>query len=383
MKSDFVFTSNYIELLADQIVRQGYELYVYDFRQRKLMDFKLKKVKVYFPIFNFIDKTPLRIISNFLTFIYFSVKNKNNFDIVHVLYIRPEFFLLKYFVKQIGKKLVLSIFGSDISVGSRFKSFFKGIFYSADQIHCQNPEIYEKFLNIYIPNEHRELMIQKRNIIEYPVESLKILSTETNLNRINKLKAIYNISNDDILILCGTTARIELEQLYPLVKALKKSSIIKMSNIRIIFPLTYGGKSNVTQRFKEFVYLNIKNKDKIIFIENYLDLKDILALRDMTDIFINVRLHDQLVTSMIEALYCKSYVITGDWLPYNILKENKFFYYSVKNIDDISNLLPDIINHRINKKHLKELNNNRSIIMDLWNPDDMIIKWNKFYSRLL
>ena len=116
-------------------------------------------------------------------------------------------------------------------------------------------------------------MIQKRNIIEYPVESLKILSTETNLNRINKLKAIYNISNDDILILCGTTARIELEQLYPLVKALKKSSIIKMSNIRIIFPLTYGGKSNVTQRFKEFVYLNIKNKDKIIFIENYLDLK--------------------------------------------------------------------------------------------------------------
>ena len=43
-------------------------------------------------------------------------------------YIRPEFFLLKYFVKQIGKKLVLSIFGSDISVGSRFKSFLKGYF---------------------------------------------------------------------------------------------------------------------------------------------------------------------------------------------------------------------------------------------------------------
>ena len=79
----------------------------------------------------------------------------------------------------------------------------------------------------------------------------------------------------------------------------------------------------------------------------------------MTDIFINVRLHDQLVTSMIEALYCKSYVITGDWLPYNILKENKFFYYSVKNIDDISNLLLITINHRINKKHLKELNNNK------------------------
>ena len=48
MKSDFVFTSNYIELLADQIVRQGYELYVYDFRQRKLMDFAKKSESVLF-----------------------------------------------------------------------------------------------------------------------------------------------------------------------------------------------------------------------------------------------------------------------------------------------------------------------------------------------
>ena len=138
---------------------------------------------------------------------------------MHVLYIRPEF-LLKYFVKQIGKKLVLSIFGSDISVGSRFKSFFKGYFILLIRFIVKTLKYMKNFLtSIFLMS--RELMIQKK-YNEYPVESLKILSTETNLNRINKLKAIYNISNDDILILSGTTARIELEQLYPLVKALKK-----------------------------------------------------------------------------------------------------------------------------------------------------------------
>ena len=40
-----------------------------------------------------------------------------------------------------------------------------------------------------------------------------------------------------------------------------------MSNIRIIFPLTYGGKSNVTQRFKEFVYLNIRIKIKLFLLK--------------------------------------------------------------------------------------------------------------------
>ena len=383
MKSDFVFTSNYLELLANNTLEQGHELYVYDLRQRKLMDFQSMKTKKYFSFLNFFDNSIFRIPINILTFIYFSLKNKKKYDLVHVLFIRSEYFLLKFFVKNLGVKLALSIFGSDLEVGSKWKVYFKKLFYFADQIHCQNPQIYEKFLNRYIPIEKRELIIQKKNIIEYPIESLKILSNTNNSINENEIRSKYNLNINDIIVFCGTTARLNLEQSYKLASVLSKSDIINLKNLKIIFPLTYGGNKNEINNFKKFILKDLNFKNKIILIEKYLSIKDILAFRKITDIFINVRLHDQLVTSMIEAFYCKSDVITGNWLPYDIFKKNNFFYHSLDEIEEISSLLPTVIEARMNKQNVNELNNNRNIIMKLWNPEKMTIEWNQFYNKLL
>ena len=383
MKSDFIFTSNYVELLASNLINHGYELYVYDFRMRKLMDFQSKKIKKYFSIFKIFDDSFLRIPVNILAFIFFSLRNKKNFDIVHVLYIRSEFFLLSHFVKKIGKKLALSIFGSDLEKGSSWKVYFTKLFHLADEIHCQNPQIYDKFLDKYIPMNSREIINQKKNIIEYPIESLKILSKRNHLIDQNYIEKEYSLDENEIIIFCGTTARFDLEQSYSLVRAIKKSNIIKKYNLKIIFPLSYGGNMRDIKKFKKFVISNLILKEKIIFIDRYLTICQILALRKITDIFINVRLHDQLVTSMLEAFYCKSYVITGDWLPYDILKENNFFYFSISKINEIINLLPKIIDSKINNEDIDKLVENTKITMNLWNPENMTVEWNEFYKKML
>ena len=124
MKDDFIFTSNYIDCLAKKLISDGYQLEVYDFRKRKLMNFEDRSIISYYPSLNFLDKTPLRLFTNSVVFLFFCIKNKKVYDVVHILYVRTEFLFLHYFIKRISKKIIVSIFGSDINKNYRLKKYF-------------------------------------------------------------------------------------------------------------------------------------------------------------------------------------------------------------------------------------------------------------------
>ena len=66
MKDDFVFTSGYTDLLAKRLILDGHSLDVYDFRKRKLMNINDKVLITYFKNFNLLDKTPFRLLTNFI-----------------------------------------------------------------------------------------------------------------------------------------------------------------------------------------------------------------------------------------------------------------------------------------------------------------------------
>lgn len=381
MKDDFVFTANYTELIANMLLEEGYELHIYDFSSRKLHNFSSRNIEVICKWVNIFDKTFLRFVINFFCLVAFCIKYKNKYDIIHVLYVRIEYLFASHLISSLGSKLVLTIFGSDINYFVNVQRVFNSLYLKSDIIHTTITETLINFSKRFSSNKLRRKILNKSITMCMPLASLNIINSEQNADFVSGVFAKYKISGNDIIIVCGNTAEIKLEQLYLLVKTLSKTQINTIQEIKFFFLMTYGGNARKTSNFKKYICKALKSR-KVIIIDEYLPLNELMVLRIRTDIFINVRKEDQLAGSMIEALFCNSDVITGDWLPYGVLKDNGIFYHPITKIRDVSVILPIIINERIAKINYGKLQANSELIMHLWGPEKALNNWRVFYNSL-
>ena len=382
MKDDFDFGSNYIDCLAKKIISDGYQLEVYDFRKRKLVNFDNKSVECYYPILNFLDKTPIRLFTNFIVFLIFCIKNKNSYDVTHILYVRAEFLFSHYFIRRLGKKLIVSIYGNDINKHYKFKRYFTKLYFLSDCIMTTSPDLMNVFLSRYIKSNKQKEISDKAKVLMFPMDSLQDLIVGIKEHDIKNFRSQYNINKEDVLVVCGTTAKIRYEQLDKLVDILKDLDFSKIKNVKFVFCLTYGGNLKIVEEFKEYVKNNL-NMDQVILLTDYLPLSSILCLRSISDIYINIRKRDQFVGSMIESFYCGAHVITGSWLPYNILDKKNFFYSKINKIEEVKKILPNIIQDRINESNLDLYLSNKNKILNLWAPDKKLKEWSVFYKEIV
>lgn len=377
MKEDFTFTANYTQMLADKLVEWNYSVYIYDFSSRKLIDYNNKAVERYFEHFQYFDQTPLRIIVNIIAFMLFSIKNPNNYGICHVMYLRKEYLLLNWFVNRLSPNLYLSVFGSDIKISKYIKKSFKKIYYSADKILVTNNSLKNPILSIFDSKISRKRVESKIQTIMLPLKSLEILENGIDSSKVEMIKKKLGINNNEIVIMCGTTARLDLEQLDLLVDSMVGE--FKNKNVLIIFSLTYGGNPQQTEEFIRRTKNKLSHSD-IYFLTEYLELDELLALRTFTDIYINVRKHDQFVASMIEALHCKSHVITGSWLPYEVLDDEGFDYNSIDTIAEAGEVASKIVND-IEMGKSQNFERNRDLVNKLWHPTSSLSHWKRLYEE--
>ena len=64
-----------------------------------------------------------------------------------------------------------------------------------------------------------------------------------------------------------------------------------------------------------------------IILSDFLTKKEVAKLRLITDIAINISISDAYSASVQEQIYAENIVITGNWLPYDYLKECKYLFY--------------------------------------------------------
>lgn len=380
LKEDFVFLEHYTEMLGKKLMDEGYELHIYDYRKRKLYNMSEKTIELQSNWLNLVDKTPLRIIVNFIYFLVFCTQIKIKYDIVHVLYVRIEYLFVSRFIRSLGSKLVITMFGSDIHSFIPLHRFFDSLYKKADVLHSTILETFTFFLNRFNKKERQEFR-QKYRTLAMPLASMTLINSEQKREFVNEILAKYQISDNDLVVVCGTAANVELEQYHELADVLGKTDTGGHENIKFIFPLTYGGSNKDIFKLKKHISKVLPLR-QVIVIEHFLPLSELITLRKRTDIFINVRKHDQLVGSMIEAFLCKSEVITGNWLPYQILEENDVYFHKISKIDEISFVLPAVIQDRIKKMNKSELLKNFRVMMQLWGPENTLNEWQKFYQTL-
>jgi len=294
---------------------------------------------------------------------------KEYYDICNVHYNSPMYFLVASVLKKSCKTLVVSIWGSDLrskgGIGYRLQ---RRLIQSADVVTINNPTKISSLIENYDLDE---------SIVEVAPMPLALL------DRINALKAQgtdrakakehLGFSKDVPLIVCGTNGKSEqqhLEILSSLEERVINSPLLR--GCEYVFPLTYSVES-------EHYLRNLKNKlrksslNTKVVVERYSD-EDMAMLRIATDFLIHVQSIDMFSAVMQESLFAGGCVVTGDWLPYEFLKENVDGLFSVGSCSEIGEVLE--LNLKYDSKQI-----NQEYIYRLASVEHCAERWKSIYAR--
>lgn len=297
------------------------------------------------------------------------LKEMDNYDYVHFHFLSPEKYLfVKYFDKIKKTKIIISIWGSDLyRLKKRNQKNFNKVCKKATMLTFAN----EQSRNFFI--ESQKIDISKTTICRFGLSPLdSILKIPLNKEECKK-KLLW--SENKIAIVIGYNLAPEQQHL-KILKVFENNELQSLKDkILIILPITYGGtnvyKIKIVDKLKSlgfdyFVYDKLMNHDEIAI------------LRKATDIMIQLQTTDQLSGSMSEHLFANNVVITGSWLPYNILKERKVWFLEIESFDELKKMLVKTINNISEFKVLANENHDKIYKLASWKEN--IKSWFKLYE---
>ena len=129
------------------------------------------------------------------------------------------------------------------------------------------------------------------------------------------------------------------------------------------------------------IYNVLKNTDiNYQVITNRLTEEQVLSLRIITDIAINIQTSDVLASSLQEHLYCGNILIVGEWLPYSIYDENGIFYIKTSLEQLYHNILYALTHMEELKKKSAE---NPARLYRITSWESAIPKFKEIYEEIL
>ena len=365
--ADFLSQRTDVNFIISNLIKNGYIVDIYDSKKMKLMKINSHKI-INYSIFKSINFKPLLIILNLISLYTFLNKNKKTYNIVQLNYIQEEYLLLPKSFKNLGEKLILNLYGSDINIRNIVKRIFKKLYKYSDKIIATN-QIFLQKANSLVGVD----LMNKAQVILLPQQQFGLY---TNFNFENKIesKLKLNVPTTKKIISLGTNG-LKNEQLNLLIPEVSKLNNIE--NYFFIINIARNESSN--QDIKKFIFKYLKSENCLI-IENYLSYEEMSIVRHATDIFINTRKNDQLAASMMESNLSYSYVITGQWLPYGDYT-NLIDVKLINDISEVKEMIYEIQNTKID--HIIKTLEKNKINARLKYDYNVIDEWMEFYSKLV
>ncbi len=331
--------------------------------------------KIDFEILAQFDNLAQNIISNYILIQEF--KNiESYYDIIQVHFVDVGLISLVPHFRKIGKKIVLSIWGSDLLRSTIEQDYYRNILYeSADVITMTKNEF---MINIF-SSKYPTINIDKVVDVRYGADIFLVLKGI--MESISKLecKKILNIDQNKIIVTIGYNYFAEQRHLEVVDNILRNENIKKhLPGILFVLPLTYGVDKEYFN--KVINYFNENNID-FIFFDKYLSKEQVCFIRYVSDIFIHLATTDDFCNSFREYMYAKNIIITGKWFPYDVLKDDGFYFRTVKRVEDIGEELSFVMDNYFAEKEKCEVNNDELLKYSDWS---IIIKeWLQIYKNLL
>lgn len=224
------------------------------------------------------------------------------------------------------KKIRITVWGSDFyrQVGGSW-SEKKKCFDISDLVIVATSQMRNDFLHTY-PN-----LKDKIRIVNFGLPQLERL--DEMLRNSDPLDASFlEIPKGAIVVTCGYNG-IPTQQHLKMIEALTALPQEVKQELYVLFPMTYGLDANYLSVVKQSIQkMGIPYK----ILTERLPLDDLLTLRIMTDIAVNIQISDAMSASIQEHLMARNLLIAGNWLPYSVFHENGI-YYRTTSLDHLTN----------------------------------------------
>ena len=107
----------------------------------------------------------------------------------------------------------------------------------------------------------------------------------------------------------------------------------------------------------------------------------VAMLRCCSNIFIQLQPTDMLSGSMLEHLAAGNIVITGKWLPYDILDELNIYMLKIERMEQVSTILLSVIENYL--EYTRKCDLNKNIVLNNFRWKTVINKWINVYEKVL
>jgi len=304
-------------------------------------------------------------------------KQLENYDVYHFHYLAPEFLAPLKFIKK-DKRVLLTLWGSDLYQVEGVGNYIKQLeaFKRSDIITINTAEMKETFLTKFGRMLEPKIRYADFGLNE---KKLDLINTKNNQQTISDFKKKNNIAEDKIVVVIGYSGSSKQRHI-EILRILDKLDKNILRKFFAIIPMTYG------LQFEDKNYLQkVKNEcNKVRFdykiITEFMPQEDLIGLIISGQIKLNLRETDAVNAAMLESLFAGSIVVNGSWLPYGKLRRLKIYFEEVDSLDDLTNLIPYLIE---NFKHVKNRTiNNPSLISKNFSYSSAINDWIKVYNEI-
>jgi len=301
----------------------------------------------------------------------FYIRKLKMYDAINIQYVNKGYLYLFNTMIKKTKKTILTFWGSDFyRISSKEKNKLKGILDKATLISFTNEQTSSEFGLYY--NDYSEKIMISRFGLEALSEIKKLLLDENLENKINDFIFKYGLDESKKNIVCGYNASKQQQHL-EILENLNEIQDRYKEEIMLVFPMTYGDKSNIIEVEDKLK----KTKFKYVIFKEYMQNEEVALLRLITDIMINVQTTDQLSGSMQETLFAGNVVINGSWLPYDVFEANGAKYLKIDNLNKLKDVIENSLDNLENIKN--ETGNNKELIWKLSSWENTIKMWNELY----
>ena len=240
-----------------------------------------------------------------------------HYEVCNVHYNSAFYGLIPSAIQGTANRLVVSIWGSDLHAGSRVVRLLQGrLLRRAAAVTINNPDRKPLLENTF------GLPESKVHVAFMPLATLSAIDERIAEGVTREIaRERLGFANDGPLLLCGTNARPEQrhgEILDSLETEMADADDGRLKGAELVLPLTYGTESNA---YIDSVIARAERSPlNTRCLTDFLSDEELILLRLAVDGVVQVQRHDMFSAVMQEALYARSWVLTGSWLPYDFLR---------------------------------------------------------------
>ena len=292
----------------------------------------------------------------------------SEYDIIDFHYYSSIYFPLIPLAKSLGKKVKITLWGSDLlrATDEEKTEQVKG-YEIADLIQVATPFMSDALCSVFPKFKYKVCILPFGN------QSLDDFNLHWDDSVDDSFLAHYDKNKK--MVVCGYNGSSGQRHL-EMIKMLNELPNEIQKQIYVVFPMTYGAEPSYVNKVSEALSNNYYSYDVLL---NRLDSKQLFDLRRLTDIAINIQITDAFSGSIQEHIFCENVLLVGEWLPYSMLKDAGIFY-KITSLDNLSSSFVDVFYNY--ETYRKKCFNNKMLMYGLTSWAGLKDKWRAMYISI-